>query len=90
MSKFRIFEFRINGEKEWVAARTFIEAIQTHSNITTMDLVEYDSTDEIVEIPEAEWDKITITDPENEFPDKTLKEAIQEVNSPEIIATSVY
>lgn len=86
----RIFEFQINGEREWVAAYTFIEAIQTHSRITDMDLVEYDSKDEIVELPKEKWNEMIVKDPDEEEPDQTFAQWMDGRVDADIIASTAY
>lgn len=84
----RIFEFQINGEKEWVAANTIIEALQTHSSITGIDLAEYEDEDEIMEIPKDKWPDFKVTDAEGRFPAKTFEQWMKENTKPDLIATT--
>lgn len=88
----KIYEFRIDEEREWVAANTVIEAIQTHATTLSMDLSDYNKEDDIVELPESEWDKHTVIDTENEDkePDMTFREWMEQYKNmgPDIIATT--
>ena len=89
--KLRVFEFQINGEREWVAAYTFIHAIQIHSGTSGMDIVEYDSDDEIVEVPESKWDESFITYPDDDQQPKSFSQFIKECNGKaEFMASTAY
>lgn len=62
--KTRIYEIRINGEKEWVCADTIIEALKTYKSITDIDLYDFDNDDDIVEVPKEKWSEMNILDTE--------------------------
>jgi len=64
----KIFEIRFEKEQEkaWVYALTNIDAIKTYCSVTGCDLVEFDETDYIFELPEEKWFEYTVTDEEND------------------------
>lgn len=97
-TKLKVFELRWNkqDEKEWICAHTNIEALKTYLSMTSTDIVDLDDEDEIVEIPESEWSKITIrnseydeNDPED-FESQTIEEYMRDQLRPDIIAGTMY
>lgn len=96
--KLKIFELRWNaqGGKEWVADFTNIGALKTYCSITSTDIVDMDSVDEIVEVAESEWEKMTIKntdfDPEDQSDreSQTFAEWMQDRTEPDIIAGTMY
>ena len=94
----KIFEIRHNklDEKEWVAAETVIHALQFYCSLTSMDLVEFDKEDDIVEVPEEKWDEYKITNTEydendpDDWKEMTFREFIKDSTTPEIIAGTMY
>lgn len=90
-NKLRIFEFKINGETEWVAAITVIHAILVHSSATNMDLWEYDQEDEIIELPKSKWKENVIKDADGEEEDISFYDWIKQAeNKADFMATTVY
>lgn len=98
MEKLKIFELRWNSqdEKEWVAAHTNIEALKYYCFETMTDLAEMEDEDEIIEIPESEWEKFTVrnndydkTDPEDRQ-EETFAEFMKDITAPTIIAGTMY
>jgi len=83
-------------EKEWVAANTIIEALQTYCKVTGTDLFDLDETDEIVELPRKKWPEMTVrnTDYDSTDPDdwyiKTFEEWMNENDKPDVIAGTMY
>ena len=96
--KLKVFELRWNAqeEKEWVADFTNIGALKTYCSITSTDLIDMDDADEIVEVPESEWPKMTIKntdfDPEdpNDKETQTFAEWMDGRTEPDIIAGTMY
>lgn len=58
----KIFEFRINGEQEWVASKTLLMAIHTYCNIADLNTFDFDESDEVVELPREKWSEYKVTD----------------------------
>jgi hypothetical protein len=94
----KVFELRWNqqGDKEWIAARTNIDAIQTYLSITDMSIHELDNDDEIVEIPKEKWPEYTIrnadydpTDPED-AETETFDKIMSRLTKPDIIGGTMY
>lgn len=83
----KVFEIRVGGEKEWVCAYTNIGAIKVHSAITDMDLVEYEDTDEVIEIPENKWPEMRIMGDGDTL--NTFEQYMKKAMKPDIIATSL-
>lgn len=50
-----IYEFRINGEKDWVSASTMIEAIYHYIEVKCMNFEEFTVNDDVVLIPTEKW-----------------------------------
>lgn len=97
-AELKVFEIRWTKqeEKEWIAARTNIEAIQTYLSITSMSIHEMDNDDEIVEIPREQWPNMIIanSDYDPEDPDckqfQTFEEYMLTATTPDIIAGTMY
>jgi hypothetical protein len=83
-------------EKEWVAANSIIEALQTYCKVTGTDLIDLEETDEIVELPREKWaeHKVINTDYDASDPDdwqeKTFEEWMNENDEPDVIAGTMY
>lgn len=83
-------------QKEWVAANTIIEALQTYCKVTGTDLFDLEDDDEIVEVPREKWPEMTVlnTDYDSTDPDdwytKTFEEWMNENETPDVIAGSMY
>jgi len=91
-SKLKIYEFRYPNQdnKEWVAAHTNIEAIKVLCFINEVDLIDFDDEDELVELPESEWDTHAVIDPDSEEPTITFTEWMKSNTKPDIIAGTMY
>lgn len=91
----KIFEFQwtSQGEKEWVCAHTIVEALKFYLSLTSMDMVDLEDDDNIIELPKEEWSKMTIrhTDPEEGEPEtETFEEFMRGRIRPDIIAGTMY
>jgi len=97
----KIFELNwVNqGEKEWVAAETNIHALIVYTGITYTSLSDFDDEDFITEVPQEEWEKLSVrntefdeSEPEDDdnFREMTFKKWIETHNSPDIIAGTMY
>lgn len=91
-----IFEIRTDGEKEWVAARSLIHALQVYCSTTSIDLVEFEQEDEIAELPRDKWKEYKVknqeydeTDPDD-WKEKTFEEVMNKNPIPDIIAGTNY
>lgn len=60
----KIYEIRFvkDGQKAWVCALTVIEALWKYFSITSIDFVDMDITDDVIEIAKEEWPNYHITD----------------------------
>lgn len=85
----RIYEMAYgdNGNRDWVAARSIIEALQVLVRTTSITLEELDYTDMVKEIPESMWAGFKIKD-ENDNVMMTFRDWMNVNNTPDIIATS--
>jgi len=98
MSGLKIFELRwtVQGEKEWMAARTNIEALKTYFSIMSTDMSDLDDVDEIVEVPIEKWPEMIVrnSDYNSNDPDdwetKTFEEYMKDQTGPDIIAGTMY
>ena len=85
----KVFEFQLDGEKEWVAAYTVIEAIKIHSETTSMELIDYSDYDDIVEVPQSQWNELRVYEDDDTF--RTLSEWIKDSNGDSgYIASTAY
>lgn len=91
-----IYEFRINGEKEWICAWTLIEALQFYSGLTDISLIEFDDKDDIILVPKEQWKDMNIVNPNeldeqgNPVVTETFEEYMKGKTDVDIIATTVY
>ena len=87
----KIFEIKweSQGEKEWVAADTNIEALKFYCKLTGMDIDDFEDTDSIVEIPKSKWKEYRVKE-EDEENDKTFAQWMKENTGPDIIAGTMY
>lgn len=92
----KIFEIIYNdGEKQWVAANTVIEALREVLSIESTDI---DLMEDVVELPQDKWDESTVTNSEYDENDKddwqvlTFREFMQKevASNPQIIAATFY
>lgn len=82
-----IYNFKINGENEFIAANTIFEAIKHYNSINGLEISDFENTDDIVLIPENEWSEYYITDEQgNKL--QTFEEYMKTVISVELFATS--
>lgn len=88
----KIFEIRWNviDEKSWVCADTNIEALNYYMKTTSMDLLDFDDSDEIVELPESEWEKHTIDNSEDGEENESFAEYMKKARTTDIIAETIY
>lgn len=77
----KIFEITAGKETVWMAAHTNIEALQQYCIITDTDLNDFNSYDEITELPESEWDKHFIQDDNKSFADWMKENATPDIIS---------
>lgn len=61
-----IYEFRTQGEKEWISAHTLIEAFQYYNQLSTLDIIDFNPEDDVILIPKEDWSNYSVTDPEFE------------------------
>ena len=98
MNLMNIYEiqWQRQGEREWVAAHTTVEAIKVYCSATDMDLTDFDDEDEIVMIPREKWSGMVIynADYDKADPDdlkyKTFEQWMAENSRPDIIAGTTY
>lgn len=50
-----IFDIEHDGETDTICAKTNINALQTLSILTDIDLVQFDEKDEVIEVPKDQW-----------------------------------
>lgn len=92
----KIFELRwtSQGEKEWVCARTNIEALKVYLSITDTNIIDLDDTDEIVEIPKEKWGELKIRNSDSygddDWDEMTFEEYMKDQLKPDIIAGTMY
>jgi len=86
----KVFEIKFtNLEKsDFVAAETIIGALQEYCSTTEIDLYEFYSEDEIIEVPEKDWKKIIIIDEFEESDNITVEEFMRDCCSPCVICVT--
>lgn len=97
-TELKVFELRWNqqGDREWIAARTNIDAIQTYLSITDMSIHELDNDDEIVEIPREKWSEYTVSNSDHDPSDpeskekETFEDVMKRLTKPDIICGTMY
>ena len=74
----RIFEYQWTneGEKEYIAANTVVEAIKTLLAVTDNSIYDLEDEDEIVEVPKEKWADMKIINMENNPSDPDDKEEL--------------
>jgi hypothetical protein len=85
----KIFEINTGGEREWVAAYSNIHALQVVYSFNDVDLMDYNSHDEVKELPREKWDEYTVKDEDDEAT-MTFAEWMQANKEPDMIATTAY
>lgn len=95
MNNLKIFELRWTeqGEKEWMCARTNIEALKCYLNITSMDIIDLDDMDEIIEIPKEKWPEYKVVNHDydgDDWKEMTFEEWMVGRTAPDIIAGTMY
>lgn len=90
-----VYRIDSGGEKTWMCANTNIEALKKHEELTDLGLVDFDTTDEITEVPKDQWKDLSIididADKENgEYPSITFEEYMEDAVSVDMIACTVY
>lgn len=88
--------FQINwhdGEKSWIAAKSNIQALQVYTDITLMELSEFEDNDEIIELDRGKWADHHITDGDEDDIGNdnytTFEEWMLENDEPDIIAETI-
>lgn len=90
----KIFELRFTkeNEKAWMYAETVIDAIKTYCSITGTDLIDLDTTDDIIELPKEKWLDYSVKDDEfDEVPKISFSQWVSENENlgSDIIATTI-
>ncbi len=88
----KIFEFQWNRieEKEWVAANSLVAAIREYCSTTGCDWTDWEDNDDIVEVPESEWDKCLLHDPDNVDDQMTFTQWVKENPHGGMICGTMY
>ena len=88
--KLKIFQITYNGgDKDWISAKTNIQALQVHSDFTGISLIEFATDDEIIEIPEKDWPKFIIKN-EDGTDRESFSSFMARENKPDFIASTNY
>lgn len=92
----KVFELQHpENEKTWITGKNVIDAIKEYLFESSVDISEIEDCD-IVEVPESEWDKITVvnndyddSDP-NDFREITVKDFMKYCDTALIICGTMY
>lgn len=82
-----IYRIDVKNESDWVCAIDVLGALITYTQITELLLCEID---DIVNIPDSEWDNLTIINPDDGSVEQTFKEYMDTAVTSEIISTTAY
>lgn len=83
-----IYRIETGNEYDYVCANTVIEALQTYCHGNNFSLIDFEATDEIVKIPETEWDGYTVK--QEGGGEITFAEYMKTVVEPELFASTAY
>ena len=90
----KIFEIIYkDGEIQWVAANTNIEALQ---EVLSTEDTDIDLMEQVKELPKGKWDNLTVKNQEYDTTDSddwesmTFRDFMKEQKSPAIIAATFY
>lgn len=85
-----------DGESDWIAAYTNMDALQVYCGETSTDITDWDEKDEIVEVPRSLWpEKVVINteydpdDPED-IKSQTFEDYMKKATKSGLIATTIY
>lgn len=92
----RVFKIKhADGETTHIGGKTLIHALQEYCWEQSIELKELESDDEVLEVPEAEWPNIKVSNPEYVEGDlimdwevKTLDQYIKEVKDTGILCST--
>lgn len=85
-----IYEFRIQGEKEWVTAPTLIKALKVYEDITDNTVDDIDDEDDVVLLTNAQAKKIKIRLEEDNDRVCSLYSYAKDFEVPEYLGATVY
>lgn len=93
----RVFEFQLKsiGEKEWICAYTYIEAIKIYMENNDYSTEELNIEDDIVEVEKSKWSETMIEDPdfnendEDNIKEISLEEYMKDAGIPHTIAVTI-
>ncbi len=85
-----IYEFQMNGEKDWICAKTIIEALKLYKILTSIEIDNFEDDDDIVLIPQTEWHEYHIVDSKGILDDITFEEYMQTAEKTHMIASSTF
>ena len=85
----KVFEFQVNGEKEWVTAKNVLQAVIFYCNETSISLTDFQPEDDVVEVPESKWEEMVIYHDEDMTEEETFADAVKRLNGrADILATT--
>lgn len=86
----KIFEinWESQGEKDWIAADTNIQALKFYCRLTDMSIDDFGDDDTIIEIPKSKWGKYKVNHEDDG--EITFKQWMKNNIRPDIIAGTMY
>lgn len=90
--KLKVFQI-VTSERDLIAHYTNIGALKLYASVCVIDLSDFSESDEVVEIPESEWDKMHILMGDlldENAPATTLREYVQKMDGPDYISSTCY
>lgn len=86
-----IYEFQTQGVKEWICANTLIEAFQFYNSLNGCEICDYSPiNDDVILIPESEWEDYKIVDSKNIKENVSFKQFMENQKEVCMVATTLY
>jgi hypothetical protein len=81
-----IYNFKINGKNEFIAARTIFDALKHYNMITDLEISDFQYSDDIELISQKKWNEYYIIDKQDNKL-QTFEEYMKNVTSVVLFAT---
>jgi hypothetical protein len=85
----KAYQIQCGGETDTVAASNVLQAVLFYIKETGLEMSDFESYNDILEIPEEKWDEIKIIDEDTGLT-ISLRETIVGISQPCIICSTAY
>lgn len=85
----KVFQLTTSGETDTICAENVIQALKHYEYETGISLLDYESDDDIVEVPRDQWANHIFTS-EDDREDRTLEELMNGQDEPAILGNTAY